>query len=76
MKMFLARASTNKHHRAQKGSYFHQHHGGRGSQTAGTPVPRLHRRQAVNVFMKCDLASICSKGSLMWPSGAGHQRTG
>lgn len=48
----------------------------RVSQTARTQILRLHRRQAVNIFIKCDLASICCYGSLMWPSGAGHQRTG
>lgn len=46
------------------------------SQPARTQIPRLRRRQAVNIFIKCNLASICRYVSLMWPSGAGHQRTG
>lgn len=46
------------------------------SQTARGQILRLRRRRAVNVFIKCDLASICRPGSSRRPSGAGHQRAG
>lgn len=70
-KMFLAQTSMFGH------NYLHQHHGGTQSQSdMRTQILRLHRRQAVNIFIKCGLASICRYGSLMCPSGAGHQRTG